>query len=113
MKLQKLAGFLAIALLLSSCATSRYGSFIASTYITDQENVENVLLGEVSGESRQTWILYIFPVGEAPSTHGAIKDAKSQIEGTRFLTDVSIENQVQWKLGYSLDVITVQAAAYK
>ena len=113
MKLQKISGLLAIAFLLTSCATSRYGSFVSSTYITDQENVEHVLLGEVNGTSQQTWLLYIFPVGEAPSIHEAIRDAKSQIEGTRYLTDVSIENQVEWKFGYSLDVITVQAAAYK
>lgn len=113
MKLQKLTGFLAIVLLLTSCATGDHGTFVTSTYTGDQGLIENVALGEVTGNSEQTWFLYFFPLGEAPSTFEAIQDAKSQIDDTRFLIDVSIDDSEDWKFGYSIQRVEVRATAYK
>lgn len=70
-------------------------------------------MGKVSGESKQTWILYIFPIGKAPSTDEAIMDAKSKVEDTKYLTDLSIDDRTYWGVGYSEYVIEVKATASK
>lgn len=109
----KLIAYVAALLLLSSCATSNHGSFVPSTYIEPVNETINQEAGLVTGVSKQTWFLYVFPIGEAPSTAEAISDAKSKIKGTRFLTDISIDDRTYWKFGYSEQVIEVKATAYK
>lgn len=96
---------------ITSCATSNYGSFVASSYI--EPGVENELLGTVEGESRQTLILYLFPQGDAPSIKQAVRDAKSKIPGTKFLTDIAIDDRTDWGFGYSERIIRIEAKAYK
>ena len=100
-------------ILLSGCTTSKHGSFVTSTYIESADKSKSEFLGKVIGESTQTWFLYIVPIGEAPSTNNAINDAKSKIEGTKYLTDISIDDRTYWKFGYSHWVIKVEANAYK
>jgi hypothetical protein len=95
------------------CATSNHGTFVTSTYLEPDTQYEGEFLGTVGGESRQTWVLYLFPRGEAPSTSKAIEDARSKFAGTRILSDVSIDNEIHWKLGYSIRVIQVEASAYR
>ena len=103
---------LTLCLVLSGCATGGLnGTFVPQTYIDDESNIKGESLGSVSGESSQTWFLYLFPVGDAPSTGNAIQDAKNQINGTEYLSDVSIDNRILWKLGYRELVITVDAEA--
>jgi len=90
-----------VLFLLCSCATSNHGTFVASTYTEPSDKTSCKPASKVTGESTQTWVLYIFPVGDSPSTNSAILDAKSQIEGTKFLTDISIDDKTYWKFGYS------------
>lgn len=99
-------------LILSSCATAQHGTFVASTYV-DPTITGVEVVGKVSGESKQTWLLYLFPIGETPSTDEAIMDAKSKVVGTRYLTDLSIDGRTYWGLGYSEYVIEVKATASK
>lgn len=105
--------YVAAILLLSSCATSNHGSFASSTYIDPITKPVYQEVGTVIGASKQTWFLYVFPIGESPSTAEAISDAKSKIFGTRFLTDITIDDRTYWKFGYSEQVIEVKATAYK
>ena len=98
--------------ILSSCATSKHGTFVASTYV-DPTIMGAEVAGKVSGESAQTWFLYIFPIGNAPSTDEAIRDAKSKVEDAKYLTDLSIDDRNYWKFGYSEHVIEVKATANK
>lgn len=101
-----------ILLLLSGCATSHHGNFITSSFNgTDKKDVQ--VLGKVTGESKQKWLLYVFPTGKAPSTEEAINNAKAKIAGTKFLTDISIDDRTYWKFGYSVQVIEVKATAHK
>ncbi|BCS96918.1 hypothetical protein DSLASN_25500 [Desulfoluna limicola] len=102
-----------VLFLLCSCATSNHGTFVASTYTAPSDKTSYKPAGKVTGESTQTWFLYIFPVGDSPSTNSAIQDAKSQIEGTKFLTDLSIDDKTYWKFGYSEQAVKVEATAYK
>ena len=105
--------YVAAMFLLNSCATSNHGSFVSSTYIEPVPEAIHQEAGSVIGVSKQTWLLYVFPIGESPSTDDAISDAKSKIKGTRFLTDISIDDRTYWKFGYSEQVIEVKATAYK
>ena len=100
----------ATLLTLSSCATAQHGTFVASTYVDPTIRGAEVV-GKVSGESKQTWLLYILPIGKAPSTDEAIMDAKSKVEGTKYLTDLSIDDRTYWGFGYSEYVIEVKATA--
>lgn len=108
-----LLGCMLFLLFLSSCATSNHGTFVSSTYVEQNEKTGAKVAGKVTGESSQSWFLYIFPLGEAPSTNEAILDAKSKIEGTKFLTDLSIDDRTYWRFGYSEQVVKVEATAYK
>ena len=103
---------IAVLLIVCRCATSNHGTFITSTYV-DPKVISEEVVGRVYGESKQIWILFIFPLGEAPSTDEAIMDAKSKVEGTKYLTDLSIDNRIYWKFGYSEKVIEVKATAHK
>lgn len=50
---------------------------------------------------------------EAPSTAEAIQAAKDQYEGTKFLTDISIDDRTEWEIGYSIQCITVEGLAHR
>ena len=102
---------LAICLLGSGCSTGLHGTFVSSTYA--EGKVHGEAIGEVNGTSSQTWFLYIFPIGDSPSTSYAINDAKQKIEGTNYLSDVSIDDQETWKVGYLIKSINVNATARK
>jgi hypothetical protein len=100
-------------LLLSACSTGTHGSFVTNTYISGHKSSDHIKLGPVSGRSCQALILYFFPSGPAPSTFEAMKDAKGQYEDTKYLVDVSIDNDSEWFFGYSMECISVEAVAYK
>jgi hypothetical protein len=102
-----------VLLLLSACTTANHGSFTASTFAEPAQIVEGKPVGRVTGESSQTYFLYAFPMGKSPSTSDAVSDAKSKIAGTKFLTDVSIDDKTYWGFGYRKQVIEVEATAYK
>lgn len=102
---------LVLSISVIGCSTSNHGSFIASSYINNQTS-EHGSLGSVTGESKQTWALYLFPLGEAPSTNAAIQDAKSKIPDTRYLTDISIDDHTYWSLGFYEQIIQVEAEAH-
>ncbi len=96
----------------TGCTTANHGTFVPSTYVQKEADVRGKMIGEVTGVSSQTWVLYIFPLGKAPSTSKAISDAKSKYEGTKYLTDLSIDDRIYWGVGYSQQVISVEAKAY-
>ena len=98
---------------LAGCTTATHGNFVTSTYMEPQGAPVGDFLGKVAGESSQTWALYLFPMGDPPSTQDAIEDAKAQLAGTRYLTDMAIDNRSIVKFGYSLRVIKVEANAYR
>lgn len=109
----KFLAALFVLLLLCSCATSNHGTFVSSSYVPPDAQAKNQVLGNVVGESTQTLVLYALPFGPPPSTAAAIADAKQQLKGTTFLTDLSIDDRTYWKLGYSEQVIRVEATAQK
>ena len=103
--------YLIILAILSSCATSNHGSFVPSTHKHINDETVSKNCQKVIGESKQTWFLYIIPIGNAPSTDEAISDAKSKINDTKYLTDLSIDDRTYWKIGYSEQVIETRANA--
>lgn len=104
--------FITVVVMIAGCTTSHHGTFIPSTYI-DPEDKRSVAVAKVTGESKQKWILYIFPLGKAPSTDDAIRDAKSKTDGTKYLTDIAVDDRMYWKIGYSEQVIEVKATAHR
>ena len=98
--------------LLAGCNTGFHGSFATNTYINENDDLKNELIGPVNGQSCQTKVLYLFPLGPAPSTDEAIQSAKDQYGGTKYLTDVSIDDRIKWEIGYSVQCITVDAMAH-
>jgi hypothetical protein len=102
---------LLISLLFSGCATGVHGDFVPHTYIDKGANPKGESIGNVSGLSSQTWFLYIFPLGESPSTDKAIDDAMGKINGTNYLSNMSIEGRVVWGIGYKKQTIKVEAEA--
>ena len=100
-------------LLLVGCNTGFHGSFVQNTYIYEEDGINSELIGPVTGQSCQTKVLYLFPLGPAPSTDEAVQFAKDQYEGTKYLTDVSIDDRVKWEIGYSIQCITVEAMAHR
>ena len=113
MKIYRILLCLYALFLLNGCTTLNHGTFVSSTYIEPNDRIEKQLIGEVKGESSQIWLLYIFPIGESPSTNKAILDAKSKFAGTKYLADMSIENEIYWGIGYKKQLIEVEAMAYK
>ncbi len=71
------------------------------------------MLGDVEGQSCQTRPFYIFAMGEPATTEEAIRDAKSRIEGMRFMADISIDDETDWNFLYSVQCITVTDTAYQ
>ncbi|WP_156877315.1 hypothetical protein [Psychrilyobacter atlanticus] len=100
--------------LLTGCSTAKHGSFITSTYIQNKDNQGNTEeIGPVKGSSCQTMMFYVLPMGPAPSTNEAIESAKNQYPGTKYISDISIDDRVEWKIGYSIQCITVEGIAHK
>ena len=102
---------LPLFLFIFSCSTGSHSSFITHTYIDKKANIQEQFIGRVSGESSQIWFLYLFPIGGSPSTLDAVNDAKSKVEGTKYLSDLSIDDQMIWKIGYRKQTIKVTADA--
>ncbi|WP_019614894.1 hypothetical protein [Psychromonas ossibalaenae] len=102
-----------LVLLLSGCSTASHGTFISNTFIDQNIPAKGLYAADAVGESAQTWFLYIIPMGEAPSTNAAIENAKQQNHGTKYLTDLSIDDRTAWHFGYSIQSIKVEGKAYK
>ena len=103
---------LLIFLILIGCSTAKHGSFIKNTYIKNiGESTE--VIGPVRGTSCQKKLFYYLPIGTAPSTNEAMEDAKNQYEGTKYISDISIDDRVIWKIGYSIQCISVEGTAHK
>ncbi|MCX2982052.1 hypothetical protein EYC98_14410 [Halieaceae bacterium IMCC14734] len=98
---------------LGGCTTSLHGSFVTSSYPGAMTGSPAEKLGLVEGRSCQTQALYLFANGEPPTTEQAIKDAKSERADTRFIADISIDDEVRWGFGYSVQCIVVRAMAYR
>ena len=100
-------------LILTGCFTGFHGSFVPSTYIGGEDPSNSEQIGPVIGQSCQKRVLYLFPAGSSPSTAEAIQSAKDQHKGTKYLTDVSIDERTEWEIGYSRQCIIVQATAHR
>lgn len=104
---------LSALLFLTGCNTGFHGSFSPNTYSSDEDNAGSENIGPVEGQSCQIRVLYFFPYGSAPSTAEAIQAAKKQYEGTKYLTDISIDDRTEWGIGYSKQCITVEGFAHR
>jgi hypothetical protein len=102
-----------LAFFVTSCSTANHSAFIVNTYIDKNKDVQGEYIGTAVGESQQKWMLYLFPIGEAPSTHDALENALQRFSGTKYLSDVAIDNRITWKFGYYIQIINVQGDAYK
>ena len=98
---------------LTSCTTGFHGSFAPSTFIGSEDDANSEQIGWVKGQSCQTRVLYVFPTGLPPSTAEAIQSAKDQYKGTKYPTDVSIDDRTEWEIGYSRQCITVEGIAHR
>lgn len=108
----RLLGIAVACTMLTACSTGGlHGSFIPSTYVDPNDDVKGEIIGHVKGVSSQTLVLYLFPLGESPSTDAAIDDAMGQVEGTKYLTDIAIDDRTYWGIGYSEQVIILDADA--
>jgi hypothetical protein len=79
----------------------------------EMERQAVIRLGPVEGRSCQTRVLYVFPSSNPPTTHEAITNAKDERESTSFIADISIDDETQWRIGYSVKCIIVRATAYR
>ena len=98
---------------LTACTTGYHGSFAPSTYTGSEDGANFGQISRVKGQSCQTRVLYLFPTGLPPSTAEAIQSAKDQYEGTKYLTDISIDDRTEWRIGYSEQCITVEGIAHR
>lgn len=103
----------AAILFMTGCSTSLHGSFVPYTYAGSTQPRSATELGAVVGRSCQTQPLYVLAIGDPATTGAAVDDAKSQIKGTTFLADLSIDDETEWKFMYSIQCIVVRATAYK
>ncbi len=99
--------------LLSACSTSLHGSFVTTSYEAEVGDPVATELGSAEGRSCQTRILYIFPSGDSPTTDEAIANAKNVHQGTRFIADISIDDETRWEVGYAVRCIVARATAYR
>jgi len=99
--------------LLGACSASLHGSFATSSYAGEPDGQVPAELGSAQGRSCQTQVLYVFPAGDAPTTAEAIDNAKRVHPGTRFIADISIDDETLWHIGYRLRCIVVRATAYQ
>lgn len=86
----------AAILFMTGCSTSLHGSFAPYTYAVSTEPTSATELGAVVGQSCQTQPFYVLAIGEPATTGAAVDDAKSQIDGTTFLADLSIDDETEW-----------------
>lgn len=100
-------------ILLSACSTSLHGSFVTTSYAGEIERPVAAELGPGEGRSCQTQPLYVLAWGPQATTDSAIADAKSVHEDTRFIADISIDDETRWRFGYSVQCIVVRATAYR
>jgi len=102
-----------LAFLLNACTTSLHGSFVTTSYAGGVEQQDAVELGPVQGRSCQTGVLYVFPLSDPPTTDEAIANAKSMHGDISFIADISIDDETQWGIGYSVKCVVVRATAYR
>jgi len=102
-----------LTVLLSVCSTSLHGSFVTTSYAGGLEDPVVTELGSAEGRSCQTRILYLFPSGDSPTTDEAIVNAKNVHQGTRFIADISIDDETRWGVGYAVKCIVARATAYR
>ncbi len=86
---------------------------MASSYQGELEEGVVVELGPVEGRSCQTRNLYLFPSGDSPTTNEAIANATNVHAGTRFIANISIDDETRWGFGYATMCIVVRASAYR
>lgn len=97
----------------AGCTMGLHGSFIPHSFPGPADGDSAELIGGVEGRSCQTRVLYAFGAGEPATTDAAVADAKGQHPDTAFLADISIDDEVEWRLGYSRQCIVVRAQAYR
>jgi len=102
-----------LLILINGCSTSLHGAFVATSYAGEFKHTAPEKLGPVEGRSCQTMFLYIFPQGNSPVTDEAIVNTKKAYEDTRFIADISIDDETNWKFGYSIRCVVVRATAYR
>ena len=102
-----------ITFLLNACTTSLHGSFVTASFTGGVDQRDAVELGPVEGQSCQTGVLYVFPLSDAPTTDEAIENAKSARGDISFITDISIDDETQWGIGYLEKCVVVRATAYR
>jgi hypothetical protein len=100
-------------LFLTACSTGFHGSFIPNTHIAEKDGEKFRRIDRVQGKSCQTRALYVLPYGPPPSTYDAIQSAKGKYKDTKYLTDVSIDDRIEWEFGYSRQCITVEGTAHR
>ena len=106
-------GCICLTVVLSACSTSLHGSFVTTSYQDEPGDSAVTELGPVEGRSCQTRILYLFPMGDSPTTDEAIANAKNVHQGTRFIADISIDDETWWGVGYAVRCIVARATAYR
>jgi hypothetical protein len=52
-------------------------------------------------------------MGDQATTDAAISEAKKVFKDTKFIADISIDDETLWKFGYSVQCIVVRATAYR
>ena len=95
----------------SACTQSMHGSFTAHSYRAESGQTA-VQLGPVEGRSCQTRALYTLPQGDRASTDRAMQDAMSKRDGTLYLANISVDDEMYFGIGYSRRCIVVAALAY-
>ena len=96
---------------LIGCAIGDHSTFVPSTYVDHDRYHSPRELGKVSGENCQLRVLYLFPVGEAPSTDEALSDAMDDFQDTVFLTDMAVEARMRINVFFLHDCIEVTGTA--
>ena len=101
-----------LSVILYGCTTGRYGSFTEKTFIDEEKYTDFRMLGPVSAESCQTRVLYTFPKADPPTTAEALGLAKKQYRATAFISDVTVETRIKWRIFYSEECVVVTGIAY-
>ncbi len=101
------------SLLIGGCTSARHGAFLPMTYADSSHRASAEFIGAVEGESVQNYLFYILPLGTPASTEDAVNKAESPLEGTAFLSNVSIDDRTWWGFGYATQIIRVNARAYR
>ena len=102
-----------LAITLNACSTSLHGSFVATSHASPDDLQSASNLGPIEGRSCQTQPFYVLAIGDQATTDAAIADAKKVYGDTKFIGDISIDDEILWKFGYSVQCIVVRATAYR